>query len=71
VPLAGVGTAAYLLMQFVMLSLRREGFEFDPALIWRVLAPGCIAAVFAPILYAAVKPFASMLPQGFVTERSY
>jgi len=71
IPLAGGGTAAYLLMQFAMISLRREGFEFDAALVWRVLAPGCIASVFAPILYAAVKPFASMLPQGFATERSY
>ncbi len=71
VPLAGGGTAAYLLMQFAMISLRREGWEFDSALLWRVLAPGCMAAVFAPILCAAVKPFAARLPQGFVIERNY
>jgi hypothetical protein len=71
VPLAGGGTAAYLLMQFVLISLRRQGFEFDPAVLWRVLAPGCIAAIFAPILYAAVKPFGAMLSPGSETGRNY
>jgi len=71
IPMAGVGTSAYLLVQFAMLSLRREGFEFDATLIWRVLGSGLLAAVFAPILYALVKPFGALLPQDFLIERNY
>ncbi len=71
VPLAGGGTAAYLLMQFVMISVRREGFEFDPALIWRMLIPGCIAAILAPILYSAVKPFGSAHVKADELGRNY
>jgi len=58
-----VGTPAFLLMQFVMISLRREGFVFDEAILWRILAPGLLAALFSPLLPFIVRPFAALIPE--------
>lgn len=71
IPLAGGGTTAYLLLQFAMISLRRDGFDFDSALLWRALVPGFLAAGFAPLLYAGVKLAGSLLPEDFLLERRY
>ena len=71
VPVAALGTSSFLLMQFLMITLRREGFEFHTDVLWRVFAPGLLAAVFAPALYLAVRPFSAMLPQGLARGRGY
>ncbi|MCK9589124.1 MAG: hypothetical protein WC076_02260 [Terrimicrobiaceae bacterium] len=64
IPLGVICTWAFLLMQFAMISLRREEFVFDEAILWRLLAPGLLAGLFVPILHAAVKPFAALIPEN-------
>jgi hypothetical protein len=71
IPVSAVGTSAYLLMQFLMLSLRREGFEFDEALLWRVFAPGALAALLAPVFYAGVRPLSALLPAESILGRGF
>lgn len=63
IPLSAVGTVAFLLMQFVMISLRREGFVFEEAILWRIFAPGLLAALFSPLLPFLVRPFAALIPE--------
>lgn len=53
--LGALGTSVLLALQFVMISLRREGFVFEEAVVWRIIAPGLLAALFAPILHLAVS----------------
>lgn len=53
-PAALVGTSLYLLLQFGMISLRREGFEMNQVVIWRVAGSGLMAAIFALLLQWSV-----------------
>lgn len=71
VPMAAVGTAGFLLMQFAMISLRRESLELVPAVAWRILVPGVLAAGMAPLLYLAVRPFAALFPPDQTMGRGY
>ncbi|MFZ4779989.1 MAG: hypothetical protein ACOYM3_31925 [Terrimicrobiaceae bacterium] len=71
IPLSAIGTSGFLLMQFLMITLRREGFVFDEAVIWRVLAPGLLAALFSPILHSIVRPFALLIPENPLLAKSY
>lgn len=71
IPLAAVGTSAYLLMQLLMISLRREGFEFDMVMLWRVLAPGLLAALLAPVFFAALRTLSALLPPASILGRGY
>lgn len=71
VPLGTVCTWAFLLMQFAMISLRREGFVYDQAILWRVFAPGVLAGLFAPLLHATVKPFSTLIPDSPWRPGSY
>jgi hypothetical protein len=70
IPLSVVGTWGYLLMQFGMISFRREGFVFEEAVLWRVLAPGLLAALFVPLLHAAVSLFSVFIPEDYSPGRS-
>jgi len=63
VPVAAIATCAYLFAQFAMISFRRSGFVADPAILWRILAPGIAAAILAPFLHFLVRFFASFLPE--------
>lgn len=49
--LSGLCTVAILLAEFFILNLKRGGFEYSPLIWWRVLAPGAIALLLAPIVY--------------------
>lgn len=71
IPLSFVGTSGFLIMQFAMISLRREGFVFDEAIVWRILAPGLLATLFAPLLPVFVRPFASLIPDHSAFPRKY
>lgn len=64
IPLAAIGTSGYLLLQFAMISLRREGFVWDTAILWRVLAPGLLAALLAPLLHQALHFSSRFLPES-------
>lgn len=71
VPLSALGTSAYLLMQFAMISLRREGFVFEEAILWRIFAPGLLAALFSPLLHVVVRPFAALIPENPPIARNF
>lgn len=71
IPLSALGTSSFLLMQFLMITLRREELIFDQAVIWRVLAPGLLAALFAPLLHAMIRPFALLIPENPLLAKSY
>ncbi len=71
IPLSVICTWSFLLMQFAMISLRRDGFVFDQAILWRLFAPGLLAGLFAPLLHAVVRPFASLIPENPWSARKY
>jgi len=52
--LAAFGTCAFLALQYAMICFRRQGIVFNELVVWRILAPGLIAAVFAPLLHLLV-----------------
>ncbi len=51
IPVTLVGTSLFLLMQFGMISLRREGFFFNEVVMWRVLGAGFLSAIVALVLH--------------------
>jgi len=71
IPLSAVATSGYLLLQFGMISLRREGFVFEEAVAWRILAPGALAALFSPLLYLAIEWMNRFLPSEPKRVRGY
>lgn len=71
IPLSALGTSAFLLMQFAMISLRREGFVFEEAILWRIFAPGLLAALFVPLLHVVVRPFAALIPESPSFARNF
>lgn len=62
VPVSALGTSAYLLLQFAMISLRRQSLEFEAAVAWRVLMPGVLAAGFSVALFFVVRAVSGLLP---------
>ena len=71
IPLSVLCTWSFLIMQFTMISLRREGFVFDEAILWRAFAPGLLAGLLSPLLHAVVKPFAALVPDNPWHPTSY
>ncbi len=71
IPLSTVGTSAYILLQFAMISLRRQSFEFGDVVAWRILIPGALAAVFSVALYFAVRQLAGLLPSSPFPRRGF
>lgn len=63
VALAAAGTCAFLALQFAMISFRRPGFIFNDLVVWRILAPGLVAAVFAPLLHLIVVQCGHFFPE--------
>lgn len=59
--LSGLCTIAILLAEVLLLNVKRGGFDFPPALWWRILAPGAIALVCAPFVYLAFTLLAYVL----------
>ena len=68
--LSGVFTSAYLLMQFVMITISRGGFFWVETVAWRILAPGAMAVLFAPLFYWTVSHIDRLLPDGSRKKRS-
>lgn len=64
VVLSGVGTSGYLLMQFLIITLQRGGFLWEPAVSWRILAPGLMAALIAPLFYWTLSQMDRFIPDG-------
>lgn len=63
VALSAVGTIVLLALQYAMISFRRQGFVFNDLVAWRILAPGLIAAVFAPLVHLLVVQCSHFFPE--------
>lgn len=71
IPLSALGTSVFLFLQFAMITMRRETFVFEQAVLWRILAPGMIAALLAPLLHLAIKPFSYFFSAEPLSQRGY
>jgi len=60
--LAVLGTCTFLALQYVMICFRRQGIVFNDLVAWRILAPGLIAAVIAPLVHLAVNQCSNFFP---------
>lgn len=69
--LSALGTSTFLALQFAMISFRREGFVFNELVVWRVLAPGAIAAVLSPFLHLFIVQASQFLPVDFSQLSGY
>jgi len=56
------GTIAYLGLQYVMVSVRREGIVLNELVGWRILAPGLMAAVVAPLVHLVAVQASNFFP---------
>ncbi len=63
--LSALGTSVFLALQFAMISFRREGFVFNELVVWRILAPGLVAAVISPLLHIVIVQAGQFLPDDF------
>jgi len=73
--LSGLGTSVFLVLQFAMISFRREGFVFSELVVWRVLGPGLVAMLLSPLMHVIVVQASQFLPDdihnlgGYRNER--
>jgi hypothetical protein len=73
--LSALGTSVFLLLQFAMVSLRREGVVFNEMVVWRIVGPGLFAAALSPLLHLIVVQASQFLPDdinnigGYRSER--
>jgi len=68
--LSGTGTSGYLLLQFLTITLQRGGFLWDSSVSWRILAPGLMAALIAPLFYWTLSQMDRLIPDGSRKLRS-
>lgn len=68
--IGAAGTSLYLALQYAMISFRREGFVFNELVVWRILAPGLIAALFAPLVHLVAVQAGNFIP-GLSPSRRY
>jgi len=64
VVLSGVCTSGYLLLQFLIITIQRGGFLWENAVSWRILAPGLMAALIAPLFYWTLSQMDRLIPDG-------
>jgi len=62
--LGAAGTSLFLALQYAMICFRREAFFFNDLVAWRILAPGLIAALFAPIVHLIAVQAGQLFPTG-------
>jgi NADH:ubiquinone oxidoreductase subunit 2 (subunit N) len=62
--LSGIGTSGYLLFQFLAITAQRGGFIWESAVTWRILAPGLMAALVAPLFYWTLSQMDRLIPDG-------
>ncbi|MEI8294401.1 MAG: hypothetical protein WCG66_10540 [bacterium] len=62
--LSGLGTSGYLLLQFLAITVKRGGFLWESAVSWRILAPGLMAALIAPLFYWTLSQMDRLIPDG-------
>lgn len=61
VVLAGFCTATLLLVEYLLLNLRRGGFDFSSPVWWRIFVPALASMLLAPVIYAVFTLLAHVL----------
>lgn len=59
--LAGFCTGALLLSEYLLLNLRRGGFDFSSPVWWRVFVPAIASMLIAPVVYLVFTLIAHFL----------
>ncbi len=54
---SGLATSLLLLVQYLMVCLRRESFLLDGTILWQILGPGLAALLLAPAVYFFLRLF--------------
>jgi hypothetical protein len=62
--LAGLGTSLLLFLQFCLITLHRGGIHWEEAVTWRILAPGIMASLLAPLFHWSVSHIDRWIPDG-------
>lgn len=62
---SGAVTLLLLLLQYIMVCLRRGSFLLDWTIFWHIAGPALVALLFAPLVYF----FLSILPAGTPERR--
>lgn len=62
--MSGIGTAFYLFIQFAVITWHRGDFIWGNSVTWRILAPGVLAALLAPLFYWILSHLDRLLPDG-------
>jgi len=62
--LAAAGTTVFLALQYVMICFRREAFVFNETVFWRIVGPGLLAAIFAPLVHLIATWGSHLVPQA-------
>jgi uncharacterized BrkB/YihY/UPF0761 family membrane protein len=62
--LSAIGTSLYLFIQFAVITWQRGDFIWENAVTWRILAPGVMAALIAPLFYWTLSQMDRLLPDG-------
>lgn len=63
--MAGLSTAAWPALQFLLLSLRRleeGGWQWHEEILWRIFLPAAFAAVISPVLFFLLRLIAGPFP---------
>jgi hypothetical protein len=62
--LSGVGTSLFLLLQFLAITWHRGGLFWHDTVTWRILAPGLMAALLAPLFHWTLSQMDRLIPDG-------
>jgi len=54
-PLSFIATSTLLFLQFLMITIRRDGFAIGEITAWRILAPGVLAMLISPFIVLVVR----------------
>lgn len=60
--LSGVGTSVFLVLQFLMITWHRGGWEWAGAAAWRIVAPGVLAGLIAPLFHLTASHIDNLVP---------
>ncbi len=69
--LAAGGTSVFLLLQYVMICIRRQGIIINEAVVWKIIGPGLFAAALSPLLHLGVVWAQNFLPEGMLHRRNF
>jgi hypothetical protein len=62
--MSALGTSLYLFIQFAVITWQRGDFIWENAIAWRILAPGIMASLIAPLFYWTLSHMDRLLPDG-------